>query len=164
MAGRENPKRKEGQRGYGTNLASEFYVLSVLHRLGAQANLTLGNKKSVDIVVVKKPGQAVTVDVKAVRGPWDWPADNIAAMPRRGHFLVFVSYEGTDKFEDPTQLPSVWVVPHEAVARFTHQYRGRKNVLCARLKEEGKEFLGAWKLIVGDRSAGGPAASQRVRR
>ena len=35
---------------YNTNLASEFYVLSMLHRLGSDASLTLGNKKSVDIV------------------------------------------------------------------------------------------------------------------
>ena len=38
---------------YNTNLAAEFYVLSVLHRLGAEANLTLGNKKAVDIVVLR---------------------------------------------------------------------------------------------------------------
>lgn len=31
--------------GYNTNLAAEFYVLSMLHRRGADANLTLGNKR-----------------------------------------------------------------------------------------------------------------------
>jgi hypothetical protein len=35
---------------YNTNLAAEFYVLSLLHRLGADAALTLGNKKAVDII------------------------------------------------------------------------------------------------------------------
>ena len=55
------------QHGYNTNLASEFYVLSMLYRLGLDANLTLGNKKSVDIAVVLGPGHAITVDVKAVR-------------------------------------------------------------------------------------------------
>jgi hypothetical protein len=35
-----------------TNLASEFFVLSALHRLGLDAVLTLGNKKSVDIAVL----------------------------------------------------------------------------------------------------------------
>jgi hypothetical protein len=109
-------------RGYGTNLASEFYVFSILHRLGAEATLTLGNKKSVDIVVVRKEGQAITVDVKGVAGQWDWPADNISVTPKPGHFVVFVSYEG--KLEDPNQLPSVWVVPHEDVDRFTHQFKG----------------------------------------
>ena len=38
---------------YDTNLAAEFYVLSCLHRLGISANLTLGNRKGVDIVVTR---------------------------------------------------------------------------------------------------------------
>ena len=42
--------------GYNTNLASEFHVLSVLHRLGATANLTLGNKKGVEIFVGGEAG------------------------------------------------------------------------------------------------------------
>ena len=41
---------------YNTNLAGEFFILSVLYRLGADANLTLGNKKSVDIVVGRMTG------------------------------------------------------------------------------------------------------------
>ena len=41
---------------YNTNLAAEFYVLSMLHRLGADAALTLGNKKAVDIIVVNGNG------------------------------------------------------------------------------------------------------------
>ena len=53
---------------YNTNLAAEYYVLSVLHRLGADANLTLGNKKSVDVVVVRDAGDAATVDVKGLAG------------------------------------------------------------------------------------------------
>jgi hypothetical protein len=132
--------------GYATNLASEFYILSVLHRLGAEATLTLGNKKSVDIVVVRKEGEAITVDVKGVAGKWDWPADNISETPKPRHFLIFVSYEG--KFDDVNQLPSVWVVPHEDVARFVHQFKGRRNVQRARLKKEGSVFRDAWSLIV----------------
>jgi hypothetical protein len=41
---------------YNTNLASEFHVLSMLHRRGAEASLTVGNKKSVDIAVVLGAG------------------------------------------------------------------------------------------------------------
>jgi hypothetical protein len=66
------------QRGYNTNLASEFYVLSMLYRLGFDANLTLGNKKSVDIAVVLGPGRAITVDVKAVAGKMDWLMGKLA--------------------------------------------------------------------------------------
>jgi len=31
---------------YNTNLAAEFHVLSILHRLGLEATLTLGKKNS----------------------------------------------------------------------------------------------------------------------
>ncbi|GAH30245.1 unnamed protein product, partial [marine sediment metagenome] len=54
---------------YNTNLASEFYVLSTLHRLGLDAFLTLGNKKSVDILVASPGGLFLTIDVKGVAGP-----------------------------------------------------------------------------------------------
>lgn len=80
--------------GYDTNLAAEFYVLSILHRLGADATLTLGNKKSVDIVVVREAGDAVTIDVKGVSRQYDWPADNVRAGLEGRHFLVLVSFEG----------------------------------------------------------------------
>jgi hypothetical protein len=64
---------------YDTNLASEFYVLSCLHRLGLTANLTLGNKKGVDIVVVRDAGDAVTVEVKGLAGKYEWPASSWSA-------------------------------------------------------------------------------------
>src|SRR5690606_5368329 len=93
---------------YNTNLAAEFYVLSMLHRLGADANLTLGNKKSVDIAVVRTAGDAVTVDVKGLEGTTGWPIDNVGPG-KNGHFLVFVCFQG--KISDPSVAPLVWVVP-----------------------------------------------------
>ena len=51
---------------YDTNLGAEFYVLSCLHRCGIAANLTLGNRKTVDIVVARDAGEVVTVEVKGV--------------------------------------------------------------------------------------------------
>lgn len=52
--------------GYDTNLAAEFDVLSCLHRRGLTANLTLVNKKSVDIVAVRDAGDAMTVELKGI--------------------------------------------------------------------------------------------------
>jgi hypothetical protein len=155
------------QHRYETNLASEFYVLSVLHRLGANATLTLGNKKSVDIVVVRHAGDAVTIDVKGVAGSWDWPADNIRkpAKPRQ-HYLVFVTYEGS--FAEPKTLPRVWVVPYLGVRRFLKQYAGRKNVSRKALLNHGNAYEGAWHVLLrGTRSnsrlerPGGRAARPR---
>lgn len=96
--------------GYNTNLASEFHVIALLHRLGLEANLTLGNKKAVDIVVVRDAGDAATIDVKAVVGKTDWLVGNAAGPPRPNHFVVLLTYEG--KFRDLTTVPRVWVFPH----------------------------------------------------
>lgn len=79
--------------GYNTNLAAEFYILSMLHRLGADATLTLGNKKGVDIVVVRDSGDAVTIDVKGVAKRYDWPAGNAQSPRPERHFIVLVSFE-----------------------------------------------------------------------
>ena len=50
---------------HNTNLAGEFWVLSALNRLGIEAQLTLGNKKSVDIIVIRN-STIYTLDVKAL--------------------------------------------------------------------------------------------------
>ena len=77
-----NTKR---QSSYDTNLASEFFVMSELHRLGLDAHLTLGNKKAVDIVVVHAPGDTITIDVKAVAGSVDWLVGSSVGEPQERH-------------------------------------------------------------------------------
>lgn len=58
---------------YHTNLAAEVYVLSCLHRIGLDAHLTLGNRKGVDIVVLRDAGDAVTVEVRGWRASTNGP-------------------------------------------------------------------------------------------
>ncbi len=131
---------------YDTNLASEFFVLSSLHRLGADATLTLGNKKSVDIVVVRKAGDAITIDVKGVAGRWDWPADNIREPKHPGkQFLVLIIYEG--KITDLSSNPSVWIIPYKQVSKFIKKYSGRKNISRMLIQNNGKRYRDAWRLI-----------------
>lgn len=132
---------------HNTNLASEFYVLSALHRLGLDAVLTLGNKKSVDIAVVREAGNSVTVDVKGLAGKTGWPVDNVKEA-KREHFLVFVCYCG--KIDDVQTQPEVWVVPSTKLATFIyHAPGGRKLVQRSKLLQEAEEFHHAWHLIVG---------------
>ena len=132
-------------KGYNTNLASEFYVLSALHRLGVDAVLTLGNKKSVDLAVVRDAGDSVTVDVKGLAGKTSWPVDNVKdAKP--GHFLVFVCYAG--KIADIEQPPEVWVVPSTKLAPLIYNAPGgRKVVQRSKLIKDAQEFKNAWPLI-----------------
>lgn len=130
---------------YNTNLAAEFYVLHVLHRLCADANLTLGNKKAVDIVVVRGAGDTVTVDVKGLAGKTSWPVDKVTAKDR--HFLVFVGFAG--KIDDPSAVPECYIVPSARLAALTYvSPKGRKVVPLSRMRKGGKAFRDAWKLIV----------------
>jgi hypothetical protein len=135
---------------YNTNLAAEYHVLSVLHRLGAEANLTLGNKKSVDIVIVRGAGDAATVDVKGLAGKTSWPVDNLKAG-KQNHYLVFVCF--LDRIRDLSVLPEVYVVPSERVAEFTYTSPGaakRKVVELRVLRkpENAVKFRDAWHLVL----------------
>jgi hypothetical protein len=131
---------------YNTNLAAEFYVLSVLHRLGADATLTLGNKKSVDIAVIKSAGRTVTVDVKGLAGKTSWPVDNVKNS-KAGHFLVFVCYLG--KIANPEVQPEVWVVPSSSVERFTYvSPKGRRVVPLGTLRRDAPRFKNGWSPLL----------------
>ncbi len=131
---------------YDTNLASEFYVLSVLHRIGAEPSLTLGNKKAIDIYVAISPDEFVTIDVKGVARRYDWPATNVRETKRKNHFYVLVSYEGS--IQDPSFLPSVWIIPGNRISKFIKQYKTRTNISRALVKNEGSEYRDAWDQIV----------------
>lgn len=133
------------EQGYNTNLASEFYVLSMLHRLGADANLTLGNKKSVDIAVVRGAGESITVNVKGLAGKTSWPVDNIReANPR--HLIVFVCFLG--KIREPQVAPEVWTIPSDKLEPLIYHYpRGRRDVQLSTLRAEAERFKDAWSLV-----------------
>jgi len=96
-----------GEKTQNTNLASEYYILSCLYRIGSNAYLTLGNKKSVDIVV-EKADALLTIDVKGLEGSSSFPVDNWSKKDKN-HFFVFVSYTG--KIEDTNRVPETYIVP-----------------------------------------------------
>ena len=130
---------------YNTNLAAEFYVLSMLHRIGADASLTLGNKKAVDIFIFRKDRTSLTIDVKGLKKKYDWPADNIKPPGKDGHFIALVCFEG--KIENPEQTPSVWVIPSQNIERFIKKYKTRTVVSRALVTKNGVQYKHAWSLI-----------------
>ncbi len=132
---------------YNTNLAAEFYVLSMLYRLGADAALTLGNKKAVDIFVVNENGTTSTIDVKGLQKRYDWPADNIRLLTKPLHFYVLISFEG--KITDPLSPPSAWIIPANELAQFIRKYNTRTVISRADVKAKGQKYLQAWSLIIG---------------
>lgn len=111
-------------------LASKFYVLSVLHRLGADATMTFSQSDNVDITVVLESGHALTVDVKSLTGPLEWPVADFRARP--GHFLTFVWYPAASH---PNTPPRVYIVASEELSRFVANHR-QDRLSLERLDEE----------------------------
>jgi hypothetical protein len=111
-------------------LASKFYVLSVLHRLGADATMTFSQSDNVDITVVLGSGHALTVDVKSLTGPLEWHVAEFRA--RAGHFLTFVWYPAASH---PNTPPSVYIVASEELSRFLANHR-QDRISLERLDEE----------------------------
>lgn len=131
---------------YNTNLASEFYVLSMLYRFGWDASLTLGNKKSVDIVLVREAGDVLTIDVKGLAGTTSSPVDNVNKKTD-DHFLVFVSFLG--KISEHTVAPEVYIVPSKQLDPLVyHSPNGKRHVLqLSRMRKDGTRFRDAWELL-----------------
>jgi len=142
---------------YNTNLAAEFYVLSCLHRLGATANLTLGKKKGVDLVVVRDAGDAVTVEVKGLAGKYEWPADNLVTENKDDHFVALVSFEGRIGHREMPP-PRVWILPFPEVEHFKRSYKTRTNIARSRLLREGGRFENAWEFVLDSKEFEGTVA------
>jgi len=134
---------------YNTNLASEFFVLSCLHRRGIDACLTLGNKKSVDILAARPTGEALSIEVKAVAGKHDWFTGSATIYDRPRMYLVLVTFNGA--IADTHAMPSVWVLPGHVAARHVKVYKGgvfgitRSTALSHFLPYEH-----AWDLLLTD--------------
>jgi hypothetical protein len=137
---------------YNTNLAAEFYVLSMLHRLGAAASLTLGNRKSVDIFIAQPDGSMLTLDVKGLVGPYDWPANNIRLPASPSHFVALLTFE--NKIADPLHAPKVWVLPANKLSPFMKQYKNRRVVSRSLISKKGTEYLNNWAPFIPDDSHG----------
>lgn len=134
--------------GYNTNLASEFYVMSVLYRLGLEPHLTLGNKKSVDIAVIHDPGRVLTIDVKAVAAKNDWFVSAPTSEHRTRHFVVLVSYEG--RFNVPQEIPRCWIMPTSDLLGLVHKSKKGSAYFVKRkdILRMGKAFEDAWHVLM----------------
>jgi penicillin-binding protein-related factor A (putative recombinase) len=114
---------------FNTGIASEYLILSKFYRMELEAYMSQGNKKSVDIRVIKKDGQPISVDVKAVRGYSSLVVNNVVA--KDNHFVVFVIYN--NKFEDVSVDPEIYVVPTNELAAITETYGEEKRVMKGKL-------------------------------
>jgi hypothetical protein len=94
--------------GRHLELSARFHVLSVLHRLGAEASLTNANPESIDITVVHAAGRALTIDVQTLIGTINWFIRPFT--PRKSHYIAFVLFP-KDTASNPTRAPEVQIFP-----------------------------------------------------
>jgi hypothetical protein len=117
------PSRRPRPEQYGSTthlqLAAKFYVLSVLHRLGAEANLTFAQPDNVDIAVVRRSGEACTIDVKTLAGTNRWPVEPFEA--RKDHFLVFILFKR--EWHYPQVVPDIYIWTSESLRDFITHYK-----------------------------------------
>jgi predicted AAA+ superfamily ATPase len=124
---------------YDSGAASEFLVLSTLFRLGVNAFITLGNKKSIDIVIKGKNGTAITVDVKGIRDYSSIPINNVKM--EKNHFIVVVIYK--KKFTDPTILPDFYIIPSVKIEELKSTFGDQTRLMTGRLIT----YKDNWKLL-----------------
>ena len=129
--------------GYNTGLAAEFYVLSVLHRKGFNASLTLGNRKAIDIVV-ESLDRTVTIDVKGMVSRTNWPLDNFTSATRVNHYIALVTFN--NRIKDHTVRPTVYLVPAADIPQFfyVNPKGNRRTIQFSRMRDEGSKYLENW--------------------
>lgn len=130
-----------GRAGH-LQLAAKFYVLSLLHFLGADANLTSPQSGNVDITVVKQPGEALTIQVKTLLGTSQWPVEQFSA--RKHHFVAFIRY-GRES-HDPQVAPEVYIWASERLKAFIA--RDRTKTVSLEDVASKLDPKSAWKQFV----------------
>jgi hypothetical protein len=135
-------------KGYNTNLASEYYVLATLYRLGFDAYITLGNKKGIDIILNLNDEKQITIDVKGLQGTTLFPLDNVdETVAKPNHFIVFLSF--LNKISDPLSLPEIYIVPHNGLKElmYFNPKGNRKGINLSTLRSTGAQFKDAWSTL-----------------
>lgn len=136
---------------YNTNLASEFFVMSMLYRKGIDAYLTLGNKKGVDILIRREDGTSLHLEVKGVNKKTDdWPLSSGELSEDPNLYFILISYESA--IGDLKIQPRVWIVPSELIKEKckkspTKTGKHLKYFSHKLAKEELLEFENNWESI-----------------
>ena len=125
---------------FNTGIASEYLILSKLYRPDLEAYISQGNKKSIDIRVINKYGETLTIDVKSVRGYSSLVVNNV--QPKNNHFLVFVIYN--NKFEDLNEHPDIFIVPSQKICEpLVSTFKKEKRIMKGKLLN----YKDKWNLL-----------------
>lgn len=124
------------------DLAAKFYVLSVLYTLGADATVSVGTEKDVDITIVRKPGEVVTVDVKTALPSKSWSIQEFPA--ERGHYIVFVHFTRRTSATQP--IPHSYVLSSRDLHTWAKKHDGRVEI--RELVKTARDSREAWERLL----------------
>ncbi len=114
-------------------LAAKFFVLSILHRLGSEATLTLAQPTDVDIAAVLPSGEALTIQLKTLTGSTNWWVDRFRV--RKHHFVAFVCFQEPVGAVDPAATPQLYIWSSQRLQSFLRQQKKKSvslDVLASR--------------------------------
>jgi hypothetical protein len=140
---------KERKSGHASGMAGEFFVMERLFRLGHEPALTLGNAKSIDIIVRTSAGKLKTVSVKSARGGGKWGVDkhSLSEIESRDLVFVFLLYKS---FEDVTSDPLVWIMKAADVKKRKRPWFDKWAIYYSHRQQtpaDLEDFKNAWHLI-----------------
>ena len=139
------------EQKYNTNLASEFYVMSMLYRKGLDAYLTLGNKKGVDILVKRIDGSVFNIEVKGVnKKSDDWLLSTGELSDSSDLYFFLISYES--EIANLIISPKVWIIPAIVVKEKCYKSPTKsggflKYLSHKSIREDFSEYENNWKLL-----------------
>lgn len=133
------------KKGTLTAMAGEFYAMTALYRLGYQPALTLGNAKSIDILVRNKYGKLLEISVKAFCGGGKWPVGNEDLSVRNDLFFVFLHFTN---FSDLNSLPKAWIIPAPEVQALKSSFFNSQAIyLYKGGREKIVKYENAWNML-----------------
>lgn len=124
---------------FNTGIASEYFILSQLYRQGMEAYLSQGNKKAIDIRIIKDDESSISLDVKSVRGYSSFVVNNVEA--KKNHFICFVRYKS--KFSDVNIYPEIYIVPSQIVVKIKKEFKKEKRIMTGSILE----YKNKWNLL-----------------
>ena len=128
-------------------MASEYFVMSILYRMGLKPLLTLANNKSVDILI-KKGEKYLTIDVKGSTGNND-PLINFDYLLVKNHYYIFLLYD--KYFNESTTSPEAYIINSTKVQPFVKRNKNGKNIAVISrtiLIEKAKKYKNNWKVFI----------------
>jgi hypothetical protein len=127
-------------------MAGEFLVMEKLYRLNHQPALTMGNAKSIDILVRTASGRLREISVKSIcrTGKWGIGVDDVSR--RSNLFFVLLDY---GNFGDVTSAPDVFVLPARTADKLKLPWISGPAIYCDTKAHRARvePFRDAWGLI-----------------